>query len=64
MRTALYVVGGLAIIAFFVVRQRRSDRYRERSLLLPLALGLYGLANFAARGGTIASRWPRSSCLG
>ena len=44
MRTALYVVGGVAIIAFFVVRQRRSDRYRERSLILPLALGLYGLA--------------------
>src|SRR3954467_14749222 len=44
MRTALYVVGGLAIIAFFVVRQRRSDRYRERSLILPIGLGLYGLA--------------------
>ena len=44
MRTALYVVGGLVIIAFFVVRQRRSDRYRERSVILPLALGLYGLA--------------------
>ncbi len=44
MRTALYALGGLAIIAFFVVRQRRSDRYRERSLILPLALGLYGLA--------------------
>ncbi len=44
MRAALYVVGGLAIITYFVVRQRRSDRYRERSLILPLALGLYGLA--------------------
>ena len=44
MRTALYVVGGLAIVVFFVVRQRRSDRYRERSLILPIALGLYGLA--------------------
>src|SRR5690242_3419135 len=44
MRTALYVVGGLGIVAFFVVRQRRSDRYRERSLILPIALGLYGLA--------------------
>jgi hypothetical protein len=44
MRTALYALGGLAIIAFFVVRQRRSDRYRERSLILPLVLGLYGLA--------------------
>ncbi|HET7170130.1 MAG TPA: hypothetical protein VFI18_00680 [Gaiellales bacterium] len=44
MRTALYALGGLAIVAIFVVRQRRSDRYRERSLLLPLVLGLYGLA--------------------
>jgi hypothetical protein len=44
MRTALYAVGGLAIIVFFVVRQQRSDRYRQRSLILPLALGLYGLA--------------------
>jgi hypothetical protein len=44
MRTALYGLGGLAIIGFFVVRQRRSDRYRERSLILPLALGLYGVA--------------------
>lgn len=44
MRTALYVVGGLALIAFFVARQRRSDRYRARSLMLPLALGLYGIA--------------------
>ena len=44
MRTVLYVVGGLAIIAFFVVRQRRGDRYRERSLILPIALGVYGLA--------------------
>jgi hypothetical protein len=44
VRTALYALGGLAIIVFFVVRQRRSDRYRERSLILPLGLGLYGLA--------------------
>lgn len=44
MRAALYALGGLAVITFFIVRQRRSDRYRERSLLLPLGLGLYGLA--------------------
>jgi hypothetical protein len=44
MRAVLYVLGGLAIITFFVIRQRRSDRYRERSLILPLALGFYGLA--------------------
>jgi hypothetical protein len=44
MRAALYALGGLAVITFFIVRQRRSDRYRERALILPLALGLYGLA--------------------
>jgi hypothetical protein len=36
-------VGGLAIVAFFIVRQRRSDRFRERSLLFPLALGIWGV---------------------
>ena len=44
MRAALYALGGLAVVTVFVIRQRRSDRYRERSLILPLALGLYGLA--------------------
>ncbi|HEX3332279.1 MAG TPA: hypothetical protein VHS27_20320 [Gaiellales bacterium] len=44
MRTGLYALGGLAIIAFFIMRQRRSDRYRERSLILPLALGVCGIA--------------------
>src|SRR5437763_8317648 len=44
MRTALYALGGLAIVTIFIVRQRRSDRYRDRSLILPLVLGLYGLA--------------------
>jgi hypothetical protein len=44
MHPAHYALGGLAVITFFIVRQRRSDRYRERSLILPLALGLYGLA--------------------
>ena len=42
MNDALYVVIALAVVAFFIVRQRRSDRFRERSLLFPLALGLYG----------------------
>ena len=42
-KDALYVLGGLAVIAFFVVRQRRSDRFRERSMLFPLALGAYGI---------------------
>ena len=32
------------VFSQLVVRQRRSDRYRERSLILPLVLGLYGLA--------------------
>ena len=44
MRTTLYALGGLAIVTIFIVRQRRSDRYRDRSLILPLVLGLYGLA--------------------
>ncbi|MGN6379325.1 MAG: hypothetical protein ACTHNU_10275 [Gaiellales bacterium] len=43
MHTALYALGGLAIVTIFVVRPRRSDRYRERSLILPLVLGAYGL---------------------
>jgi hypothetical protein len=42
-RDALYVLGGLAVVAFFIVRQRRSDRFRERSLLFPIALGIYGI---------------------
>jgi hypothetical protein len=42
MKGALYVVIALGVVAFFIVRQRRSDRFRERSLLLPLALGVYG----------------------
>jgi hypothetical protein len=42
MKDALYVVIAVGVIAFFIVRQRRSDRFRERSLLFPLALGIYG----------------------
>ncbi len=42
MKDAIYVVGGLVVVAFFIVRQRRSDRFRERSLLFPLGLGIYG----------------------
>ena len=42
-KDALYVLGGLAVIVFFIVRQRRSDRFRERSILFPLALGIYGV---------------------
>ncbi len=43
MRDAIYVLGGVAVVVFFIVRQRRSDRFRERSLLFPLALGIYGV---------------------
>jgi len=39
---AIYILGGLGVIVFFTVRQRRSDRFRERSLLFPLGLGIYG----------------------
>jgi uncharacterized membrane protein YoaK (UPF0700 family) len=42
MKDGLYVVIALGVVAFFIVRQRRSDRFRERSLLFPLALGAYG----------------------
>ena len=37
------MIGGLAIIAFFVVRQRRSERFEQRSLFIPAALAVYGL---------------------
>jgi hypothetical protein len=30
-------------VVFFIVRQRRSDRFREGSLLFALALGVYGV---------------------
>ena len=43
MRDAVYVVGGLAIVAFFIARQRRSERFEQRSLLIPAALAVYGL---------------------
>jgi hypothetical protein len=37
------VLGGLAVVVFFIVRQRRSDRFTERSLLFPIGLGIYGV---------------------
>jgi hypothetical protein len=43
VNAALYIIGGLAVIAFFVVRQRRSDRFAARSLLFPVILGAYGV---------------------
>lgn len=42
VRAAIYVLGGLAVIAFFIVRQRRSDRFEQRSLIFPIGLGIYG----------------------
>jgi hypothetical protein len=42
VRAAVYVLGGLAVIAFFIVRQRRSDRFEERTLIFPIGLGIYG----------------------
>jgi hypothetical protein len=42
MKGAAYVAAGLAIVAFFIIRQRRSNRFVQRSLLFPLLLGLYG----------------------
>jgi hypothetical protein len=42
VRDAIFVLGGLAVVVFSIVRQRRSDRFRERSLLFPVALGVYG----------------------
>jgi uncharacterized membrane protein SirB2 len=49
MKDALYVVIALAAVAFLIVRQRRSDRFRERSLLFPLALGVYGAVVLTSR---------------
>lgn len=43
MNDPLYVFGGLVVVVFFIVRQRRSDRFRERSFLFPLVLGIYGM---------------------
>jgi hypothetical protein len=43
MKAALYVLGGLAVVVFLIVRQRRSERFRERSLIFPAALAIYGV---------------------
>ena len=43
MTGALYVLGALAVVVFFIVRQRRSDRFSDRSLLFPVGLGIYGV---------------------
>jgi len=43
VKAALYVLGGLAVVGFLIVRQRRSERFRERSLIFPAALAIYGV---------------------
>jgi hypothetical protein len=43
VKDAIYVLGGIGIVVFFIVRQRRSDRFSERSLLFPIGLGVYGV---------------------
>jgi hypothetical protein len=43
VKDALLVLGGLAVVVFFIVRQRRSDRFRQRTLLFPIGLGIYGV---------------------
>jgi hypothetical protein len=43
VKAALYVLGGLAVVVFLIVRQRRSERFRERSLIFPAALAIYGV---------------------
>ena len=59
MKDALYIVGGAAIVVFFIVRQLRSDRFRERSLIFPLALGIYGA--FVLRGAARAHPFTAAS---
>lgn len=61
MNDALYVFGGLVVVVFFIVRQRRSDRFRERSFLFPLVLGIYGMVLLTDTSGTTRSRLPRPS---
>jgi len=59
VKDALYIVGGAAIVVFFIVRQLRSDRFRERSLIFPLALGVYGA--FVLRGAARAHPFTAAS---
>jgi hypothetical protein len=47
-KDAIYLLGGLVVVVFFIVRQRRSDRFRERSLLFPIALAAAIRAKVAA----------------
>lgn len=42
MKDVVYIALAVGLAAFLIARQRRSDRFRERSLALPLALGIYG----------------------
>jgi hypothetical protein len=58
MSPPLLALISLALISLFIVRQRRSDRFRERSFLFPLALGVYGavmLANLSEHDAVTAA---------
>jgi hypothetical protein len=48
VKDAAFVLGAIALVAVLVVRQRRGDRFVQRSLIFPLALGIYGV--FLVRG--------------
>ena len=48
MKGAALVLAGIAVVVLFVARQRRGERFVQRSLLFPLALGVYGA--FLVRG--------------
>ena len=52
MEPVVFVLIALVLIPLFIVRQRRSERFRERSFFFPLALGAYGavvLVNISER---------------
>jgi hypothetical protein len=57
VRDVIFVVGALVIVVFFIVRQRRSDRYEERSVIFPVGLGTYGVVilNGAAKAHPITA---------
>jgi hypothetical protein len=63
VRAALYVLGGLAVIAFFIVRQRRSDRFEERSLIFPAALGIYGAVLLSGTSKHDPLTWASAALL-
>jgi hypothetical protein len=48
VKDAAYVLAAIAVVVYVVARQRRGDRFVQRSLLFPLVLGIYGV--FLVRG--------------